>query len=295
MELQKVKYFIAAAQLENIHAAAAKVNVSAPAVSKAIAALEDELGVLLFERRGRNVVLTHEGRHFLRRANELVDLTESIKTELMGREAVLHVTIAGREFLLNQYGIPFMDYFQAKYPQVVFELRETSGAGALRLLEDGVSDFAITVQKPEGDVVSRQIADFQLVVAAGKGHPLFARAKKGQPVAIEEVLTHDFVSPNDAIYGKTPPASSIDGWRDDKFPRKMRWRVESAALLTGLLSRGKALAYIPEFWLEEHSLARVVTRGCDYVCRMPVFVSTRRPERDSWKHHTMKGLSQLRW
>ena len=288
MDLQKIKYFVAAAQLENIHAAAAKISISAPAVSKAISALEEELGVLLFERAGRNIVLTSEGKHFLKRANELLDLSQAIKTELMGREASLTVTLAGREFLLNQFGIPFMDHFLSQYPKTTFELRETSGAVALKYLEDGVSDFTFTVQKPEGDFTVRQIAEFKLVVAAGKGHPLFARAKKDVAVPIDEVLSHDFVSPNISLYGRTGSSVSIDGWRDDRFPRKIRWKVESAALMTSLVVKGKALAYVPDFWLAENNLAQIETIGCDYVCRMQVYVSAKKPERDTWKFHTMK-------
>lgn len=290
VELQKIKYFVATARVENIHAAAATVNVSAPAISKAISSLEDELGVLLFERSGRNIVLTSAGRHFLKRANELIDLSESIKTELMGRESQLNVKIAGREFLLNQFGIPFMDSFLLQYPRTVFEMRETGGTAALKLLDDGATDFAITVQKPEGAYLVRQISEFKLVVATGKGHPLYSRVKRGQPVDIHEVLEHDFVSPNVALYGRIGNPSSIDGWRDDRFPRKLRWRVESAALITSLVSQGKALAYIPEFWLNENNLEQVNTSGCDYVCRMQVYVCTRKPERDSWKYHTMKSL-----
>jgi DNA-binding transcriptional LysR family regulator len=288
MDLQKIKYFVAAAQLENIHAGAAKISISAPAVSKAISALEDELGVLLFERSGRNIVLTSEGKHFLKRANELLDLSQSIKTELMGHEASLTVTIAGREFLLNQFGLPFMDHFLSQYPKTLFEMRETSGASAIKYLEDGVSDFSFTVQKPEGDFAVKQISEFTLVVAAGKGHPLFARAKKGIAVPITEVLSYDFVSPNIQLYGRTGSSVSIDGWRDDKFPRKIRWKVESAALVTSLVAKGKALAYVPDFWLTDNNLAQIKTIGCDYICRMQVYISAKKPERDSWKFHTMK-------
>ena len=65
MTLNQLSYFYQAAVLEHFNQAAEKMNITEPSLSRSIAALEDELGVILFEKRGRNVILTKAGEIFL--------------------------------------------------------------------------------------------------------------------------------------------------------------------------------------------------------------------------------------
>ena len=66
MTLNQLSYFYQAAVLEHFNQAAEKMNITEPSLSRSIAALEDELGVTLFEKRGRNVILTKAGEIFFR-------------------------------------------------------------------------------------------------------------------------------------------------------------------------------------------------------------------------------------
>ena len=66
MTLNQLRYFRVLASTEHYTKAADVLNIAQPSLSRAIALLEEELGVLLFTRRGRNVVLTDAGRAFLR-------------------------------------------------------------------------------------------------------------------------------------------------------------------------------------------------------------------------------------
>ena len=76
MELRVLKYFLAVAREENITRAAEQLHVSQPAVSRQISQLEEELGIRAFERKGKRVTLTEEGRLLRRRAQEMLDLAE---------------------------------------------------------------------------------------------------------------------------------------------------------------------------------------------------------------------------
>ena len=78
-ENRLLKYFLVAAQEENITKAAEILHVSQPALSKQIMQLEEELGAKLFIRGKRSLTLTEEGRFLRGRAQEIVALTE--KTE----------------------------------------------------------------------------------------------------------------------------------------------------------------------------------------------------------------------
>ena len=62
MELYQLKYFLYAAKYENISKAAQALRVSQPSISRAVASLEKELQVELFERQGKRILLTRAGR-----------------------------------------------------------------------------------------------------------------------------------------------------------------------------------------------------------------------------------------
>lgn len=65
MEITKLKYFKVVANMNNISEAAKRLNISQAALSKAIASIEDELGVALFDRKGRHIYLNRYGELML--------------------------------------------------------------------------------------------------------------------------------------------------------------------------------------------------------------------------------------
>ena len=89
MELRHLRYFVAAAETENVSRAALKLHVSQPALSRQIRDLEDEIGFCLLERTAKSVRLTDAGRAFLSDARALLQQAD---------EAVKKArTIAGAE------------------------------------------------------------------------------------------------------------------------------------------------------------------------------------------------------
>jgi LysR family transcriptional regulator, nitrogen assimilation regulatory protein len=85
MNFSQLRYFVAAAELENLSLAAARLQIAQSAVSRQIRLLEEELGVLLLERVGRGVVLTEAGRTLLERSRHLLEDVAQIKAEVADR------------------------------------------------------------------------------------------------------------------------------------------------------------------------------------------------------------------
>ena len=82
MELERLKTFVAVAEAGSFSKAANELFVSHSTTSRAVSALEDELGVKLFERDNRVFGLTDAGRLLLLRSKELLSLAETLETEL---------------------------------------------------------------------------------------------------------------------------------------------------------------------------------------------------------------------
>ncbi|MCC7484684.1 MAG: LysR family transcriptional regulator [Burkholderiales bacterium] len=82
MDVRQLKYFITVATHENFSKAAQQLFISQPALSRRIHALEDELGVRLFERHLRGATLTSEGRRLLDRARYLLRSFDQLKSDI---------------------------------------------------------------------------------------------------------------------------------------------------------------------------------------------------------------------
>ena len=83
MNLHHLRYFVTLAHLEHYTKAAKQLSITQPSLSHAIAALEEELNVRLFEKDGRNVVLTRWGNVFLKDVEEiLAHLDSSVPTRI---------------------------------------------------------------------------------------------------------------------------------------------------------------------------------------------------------------------
>ena len=72
MTLTQLTYFQTVARCQHFRLAASELNISQPSLSRSIANLEEELGIVLFERHGRNVTLTRYGRLFLSHADRIL-------------------------------------------------------------------------------------------------------------------------------------------------------------------------------------------------------------------------------
>ena len=101
MELQQLRYFAIAAKYQHITRAANELHVAQPAVSGTIKRLENELGVSLFEKNGRNIALTREGELFYGKIkkilNELDHLPEVLRNEKNRRENTVKINVRDRK------------------------------------------------------------------------------------------------------------------------------------------------------------------------------------------------------
>ncbi len=284
MEIFELKYFLGVAREENIHRAANKLNVSPGSLSKAITRLEAELSVNLFSREGRNIQLTDHGRLFQKRASEIIHLEESLKLELSGHLGTINAVIAGPEILLTKMGLDISIDLQKKYPKMRFEFHDTDDDTALGQVARGEAHLAIvTTDIPTHLGLSTKVIEepqFQTVV--GATHPLFLFAKQKKIISVEKILEHAFVSPSHPLLGKVGAKQSVDGWRDDQFPRRVGYLTSSLKMLEEIVEQGKALAYLPDYFAKKLDVEVLKISGCPYHCNQKVKVVAKNPKDRSW-------------
>ncbi len=280
METFEMRYFLGVARTENIHRAADELHVSAGSLSKAISRLEEELSVKLFSREGRNIKLTENGRLLQIRASQMIQLEESTKIELAGALGKMQVQMAGSEMVLAHWGLQFTQMVKDAFPLTQFEFQATDEKSALEQVERGEVHLALTT----GDIPtasglsSKILGETTFKTYVGRGHQL----QKRKEVPVAELLTHAFVSLNRPLFGKVGVGQSPDGWRDDKFPRRIDYLTSGQKILEEVVASGLAVAYLPDYLGIALGLVAIQVTGCPFVCRQKIKLVVRNPRDLSW-------------
>lgn len=146
MELRHFRYFVCVAEELHFGNAAHRLGISQPPLSQQIRALEDELGVRLFDRTSRRVQLTEAGRQFLPEA--LATLAQADRAARVARLA--HSGEVGRLSLGFSPSVPFISHivdalarFRQAYPRVSIELNELRREEQIAGVERGTLDIGI--------------------------------------------------------------------------------------------------------------------------------------------------------
>ena len=283
MEMFELRYFLAVAGSENVNRAAEHINVSAGSLSKAISRLEDELQTPLFFKSGRGIRLTPEGLHLKKKAAAILQLEEDVRLELTGKEiGSLNVYISSEEILQTTYGITLTKAINSLYPNARTQFLIRSEGQAIDQVLDGEVHLALVTSEPPSDVVSKVISKVEFQTCASREHPILKKYTSRQTIPVEEILKHPFVSPDKFILGRIAKASSIDGWRDDKFPRQIKYKVSGLKLMENMIQAGLALGYLPDYFVSGAGLVPLKVSGCPYSCHQTVRLIAKDPSSLTW-------------
>lgn len=291
MEIFELKYFLAVAQTENVNQAAKNIHISPGSLSKAVSRLEEELQTQLFFRVGRGIRLTPEGKKLKKRAAQIIGLEEDTRFELKGKESgSLNIYISSEEILQTVFGIDLIHKIAGRMPSAKIQFLIREEAKAIEQVREGESHFAFITGEPPRDLKAKTIAKVHFQTCASKKHPLYKKYGANKKIDIEEILEHPFVSPDTAILGKVGSSLSNDGWREDKFPRKIQYKVCGLKLMEDLIRHGLALGSLPDYFIEERGLVPLKIKNCPYTCRQTVRILARKPAELGWLNQLWSDL-----
>jgi DNA-binding transcriptional LysR family regulator len=175
MELRHLSYFVAVAQKLNFSRAAEELHVAQPAISQQIRALENELGVQLFDRVGRRVTLTRAGEVLLPHAFHILASVETAVNEVGELSQLSRGSASlGAPPTVSSHFLPGrLTRFRRRYPGLDVTLREAGTESLLQLIQDGPLDLAIVVSDDLPPVVeSAPLLEEDYLLAVGLLHPL---------------------------------------------------------------------------------------------------------------------------
>lgn len=192
MDLRQLQTLRAVATTLNFTQAAAALGYVQSSVTAQIQALETELGVRLFDRLGRRVVLTDAGGRLLKYADRILALSEEARAAASGiAEPAGSLTLSAPETVCT-YRLPaVLHRFRALHPQVQLVFRPSLVRDLRRGVREGALDVAFLLERPvqgEGLHVVR-LRDEEMLVVAPPGHRLAAfPAVRAVDLAGEQVL-----------------------------------------------------------------------------------------------------------
>ena len=139
MNLRQALTFLTVAELGTVSKAALRLRVAQPALSRQIIGLEQELGLRLFDRVGRRLLLTGEGEQLIAGCRLLLNSVSSLKeqAQLLRQGDTGVLKIAGSPQHIESVLSRFLHLYAKRYPKVEIRIREGTGSEILTMLERG--------------------------------------------------------------------------------------------------------------------------------------------------------------
>ncbi|QIL72937.1 LysR family transcriptional regulator [Diaphorobacter sp. HDW4B] len=254
---RQIDAFLALAAQRNFTRAAAQCHLSQPAFSALIKALEDDLGVRLFDRSTRHVELTAEGTNFMESAQRIrseVDLALSsmrdAATLRRGRVAIALLPSLAAGWLPDR-----LAEFHAQFPGIELEISDVLSEPCIELVATGKADFALAaIRADTPDLQAEPFCsdDFHLVCPSH--HPL-AKGSRKRPVTVEELVQWPFIH--------MARHSSVRQFLEAALhpqPMKSVMEVEQLATVMGMVRAGLGISAIPALTLFHFQQQGLVTR-----------------------------------
>lgn len=189
MEHRDLKTFMVVARTLSFHKASAILHTAQSTISTRIGSLEEELGVQLFDRLGRRVILTEPGRRLLGSAQKMLDLEAETRAWVSGAsESAGSLTIRVPESLCAYRLDDAIRSFREVAPKIRLRLITCTLEGLAADLRQGLTDlaFAYVDATHDRDLCAEHLGSESLVLVAAPGHPL-ARQRRVIPSSFQNV------------------------------------------------------------------------------------------------------------
>lgn len=256
MDWRQLEYFRTAGRLEHVTRAAAELGMSQPALSRALARLERELGVPLFHRAGRAIKLTRYGGAFLIRVERALHEIDEGRRELVdltGAESGV-VALGFLRTLADDYVPQLVRRFRAAHPGVRFTLSQDNGAILERELEAGELDLCfMPVPLENARLEAQPVTEQELVLIVPSDHVLAGRGS----LALREAADEPFISfkPGHAMRRVCDDLCAAAG-----FAPQVTFEGDESSSVRGFVAAGLGVAIVPASGAGTNVVSLHVTR-----------------------------------
>lgn len=195
MDSQNLQAFYTAASLGSFSEAAKKLHITQPAVSKRIANLEQQLNCQLFDRIGRQIMLTQAGKLLLPKAESILADVQSAIESISDIDGTVsgQLTIATSHHIGMHRLPPILRQFISQYPQVQLDLQFLDSDQIYLAIQKGQYDLAMATLalSSQSQIITKTLWQDEMFVVVNPNHPL---AQK-QDVNLQDLSTITAILP----------------------------------------------------------------------------------------------------
>jgi DNA-binding transcriptional LysR family regulator len=233
----RLPVFKVVAETEHLPTASQRLHITAPAISRTIKLLEEDLGQPVFRRVGRNLALNAAGKQLLQSLGGALSALEHTLMEMESDPLSGPVRIATIGVLTDFFVLPAILALKDEHPDMQPGLLLHGTLQANDLLARGQLDVAFYYQAATDERLNIDlIGQTTAGVYCGSDHPLFARKE----VRSEDILAHPFSVPQSGVTGQV-----MDGWPVD-VPRQVGLRITMLYTNLHVCLSGKYLTVLPD-------------------------------------------------
>lgn len=249
-----ISAFLALAELKNFTRAANRCHLSQPAFSALIKALEDSVGLRLFDRSTRHVLLTREGERFLQSAQRIHAELQACEKAMQDTASLAqgHVSVALLPSLAAGWLPQVLRRFITQYPGVELDIMDVLSEPCINAVAHGQADFALAAMRVDTPELQAEIFcsdEFHLVCR--KDHPLAEQAQ----ISLPDLLPYRFIH--------LARHSSVRQYFEAAlFPASLQTlaEVEQLATVMGLVQANLGITAVPALTLFHFDKPDLVTR-----------------------------------
>ncbi len=258
--------FVQVAETRSFVAAGRLMGVSASAVGKSVARLEEKLGARLFHRSTRSITLTAEGALFLERSRRILAEIEAAEQELSRAAEAPRGRLRVSLPLVSSLVLPVLGDFMRRYPEIELDLDFTDRM--VDVIEEGFDAVVRTGEPADSRLSARRLGDFRILLVAAPAY----LAQRGLPRHPADLAGHA------CLHYRFPNSGKLETWplrRDESDPEP---HLPTSMICNNIETRmsfalqGLGIACLPDFAIRD-ALAdgRLLPVLGDYVERSGTF------------------------
>jgi DNA-binding transcriptional LysR family regulator len=249
--LRQLQFFVAAAEAGSVSAAARALSISQSSVTEAIRGLEDDLGVSLFDRQARGLLITHKGSAFLRHAQKILADVATARTAFQSEaEAATGRLSLGVTSLVAGYVLSdILARYRRAFPGIELNVIEDNGDYLQHLLIGGELDVAVLLTSSVKDRLALNVE--ALVVS-----PYRLWLPLGHPLAQQDTITLEELAGQPLIQLMVDEIEESTRRLTAALPVKpqIAFRTRSVEAVRSLVATGAGLAILPSLVYRPWSL-----------------------------------------
>ncbi|GAB6991209.1 cidABC operon transcriptional activator CidR [Paenibacillus pini] len=253
MDIRHLQYFMEVARLQSFTKAAESLYITQPTISKTIKNIEEELGVILFDRSNKKIVLTDAGQIIFEQAQPIVKSFQNLSAELGDLKNLHkgHIRLGLPPMVGSSFFPEVIGQFREKYPQVTMQIFEDGAKKVEMDVGNGLLDIGVVVLPTDDQIFhSFSFVRENLMLIVHHSHRLANR----ENVPLRELAEEKFVLFREdfTLHGRIISECAKEGFHPHVIYESSQWDM-----ISGMVAANLGIALLPETICREVNKSRI--------------------------------------